>query len=314
MALAANSPLNWNILVPRNADFTEGRLRSSDHGAARGARIVGLSYPDVIRARTSFLSAGFDSVPGWASTMALPPDAKIAALKDPARRAELRAGAKSGQERGMPASFYEGIIIAETFHPSNEAFAGRTVSDIAAELGRDPFDVLCDVVIADDLRTGLVPVPMAADDEAWAERVKTWSDPRVVIGASDAGAHLDMLTSFDYSVRFLALARDHEALSLEAAVHRLTEVPAQLYGLRDRGRLAPGLCADLVVFDEATVDTGPVEWRDDLPAGSGRLYAEPFGIAHVVVNGTEIVREGRSTGALPGKVLRGGHDTFDHPG
>jgi N-acyl-D-aspartate/D-glutamate deacylase len=103
--------------------------------------------------------------------------------------------------------------------------------------------------------------------------------------------------------------RKRGLLSWEAAVHQLTEVPARLYGLRDRGRVAPGCFADLVVLDPATLGQRAEYTRDDLPGGAGRLYAEADGIEHVLVNGTEIVRGGELTGATPGAVLRSGVDT-----
>jgi N-acyl-D-aspartate/D-glutamate deacylase len=98
-------------------------------------------------------------------------------------------------------------------------------------------------------------------------------------------------------------------LSWEEAVHELTDVPARLYGLRDRGRLAPGWWADVVVFDPGRVGQLPERTRADLPGGASRLYAEAEGIEHVLVNGTEIARGGVFTGALPGAVLRSGTDT-----
>ena len=96
---------------------------------------------------------------------------------------------------------------------------------------------------------------------------------------------------------------------MEEAVRLLTDVPAKLYGLEGRGRLAEGAIADVVVFDPATVASGPVYTRHDLPGGAGRLYADAIGIEHVIVNGVEIVRGGKHTGALPGTILHSGRDT-----
>jgi N-acyl-D-aspartate/D-glutamate deacylase len=98
-------------------------------------------------------------------------------------------------------------------------------------------------------------------------------------------------------------------LSWEQAVRLLTDVPARLYGLRDRGRLVPGAFADIVVLDPASIGHRPIRTRDDLPGGASRLYAEATGVHHVLVNGAEIASEGEFTGARPGHVLRSGRDT-----
>ncbi|HUC05866.1 MAG TPA: amidohydrolase family protein, partial [Acidimicrobiales bacterium] len=103
--------------------------------------------------------------------------------------------------------------------------------------------------------------------------------------------------------------RKRQLLSWEEAVHQLTEVPARLYGLRDRGRLVEGGFADVVVFDPATIGHGAVRTRDDLPGGASRLYAEAEGIEHVLVNGTTIVERGEFTTERPGRVIRSGIDT-----
>jgi N-acyl-D-aspartate/D-glutamate deacylase len=89
----------------------------------------------------------------------------------------------------------------------------------------------------------------------------------------------------------------------------MTDAPARLYGLRDRGRLAPGARADIVVFDPATIGPGRVTTRADLPGGASRLYSEPEGISRVMVNGVTVARDGALTGATPGTVLRAGRDS-----
>jgi N-acyl-D-aspartate/D-glutamate deacylase len=145
----------------------------------------------------------------------------------------------------------------------------------------------------------------------WEQRAKVWADERVLIGGSDAGAHLDMIDTFAIPTSFLAnVLRKHKVISLEEAIRLLTDAPARLYGVRERGRLAPGWYADVLVFDPATVDCGPLYTRHDLPGGASRLYADGVGVKHVFVNGVEIVREGAETGNRPGTVLRSGRDTY----
>ena len=131
-----------------------------------------------------------------------------------------------------------------------------------------------------------------------------------VVGGSDAGAHLDMMCGATYSSFLVGEAvRDRGLLSIEEAVHQLTDVPARLYGVHDRGRLAPGWIADITVFDPETVGPRAERTRDDLPGGASRLTAEADGFSHVFVNGVEILQSGAFTGATPGELLRSGLHT-----
>jgi N-acyl-D-aspartate/D-glutamate deacylase len=118
-----------------------------------------------------------------------------------------------------------------------------------------------------------------------------------------------MMCGAVYSTSLLASVRDHATVSWEQAVQQLTSVPADLYGLVDRGRLVAGATADVTVFDPATVGAGPEQTRDDLPGGSSRIWSDALGVPYVLVNGVAVVAEGRPTGATPGTVLRSGRDT-----
>jgi N-acyl-D-aspartate/D-glutamate deacylase len=131
-----------------------------------------------------------------------------------------------------------------------------------------------------------------------------------VLGGSDAGAHVDLMCHANYPTVVLGEAvRDRGLLSVAAAVRLMTEVPARLYGLRGRGRVAEGWTADLVLFDPAAVATGPAATRHDLPGGAARLFAGSAGVEHVLVGGEEVVVAGAMTAARPGTVLRSGRDT-----
>jgi N-acyl-D-aspartate/D-glutamate deacylase len=309
MSREADRPLNWNVLVPNaaRAEIAWKALAASDYAAAHGGRVLALTVPDVMRTHLTF-KAGFvfDALPGWNKTMALEPADKMRALADPAERQRLREAAASpeaGMLRGV--ANWANMTIVETFAPENAKLVGQRVGDIAEERGQDPFDALLDIVLADELRT-VIP----GDDQAsWELRSDVWRDPRAVVGASDAGAHLDMLSTFSYSTAMLRSCRDRGLMALEEAVNLLTDRQARLYGLRERGRIAEGWYADLVVLDEDRVAPSPVVWRNDLPAGAGRLYAGAEGIDHVLVNGVEIVERGELTGARPGALLRSGRDT-----
>jgi N-acyl-D-aspartate/D-glutamate deacylase len=311
MSAAAGRPLNWNVLIVGTGNDTyHAQLEASDRAAEQGGRVLALTVPAVMQLHLNFRSGFlFDALPGWGPTMALPDDEKVRALGDPDVRRRLREGADSDTGLFRRLLRWDRLRIGETFASENEGLAGRTVAEVAAERGADPFDTMLDVVVTDDLRTVLMPPAMGDDPESWRMRSQAWRDPRVVVGASDAGAHLDMLATFSYSTSLLAASRSYGLLPLEEAVHLLTDVQARLYGIRERGRIAEGWYADLVVFDEERIKPGPVHTRYDLPAGAGRLYADAEGVEHVLVNGTQIVRAGALTGDRPGRLLRSGRDT-----
>ena len=129
---------------------------------------------------------------------------------------------------------------------------GRKIGAIAEGQGKQPFDCMLDLAISEDLLTSFMPTPIGDDEASWKLRAKVWRDPRAVVGASDAGAHLDMIDTFAFSTVLLGNARERELVPMEEAVRLLTDVPARLYGLKERGRLREGWLADVVVFDPAT--------------------------------------------------------------
>ncbi len=313
MSLLADRPVNWNVLgvSAMNADGAWSQLAAGTAAAERGATVVALTLPHSMQIRLSFEhGAILDGLPGWREVFALPVDERMVALSDPETRRRLDAGSQS-DEAGILRHLaqWDRLIFDETFAPENADVEGRSVREVARARGRAPFDALLDVVVADRLRTGLRP-PIATSEEDWVLRAQTWQDPRAIVGGSDAGAHLDTMCGAIYSTSMLGDGvRARGLLSWEQAVRQLTDIPARLYGLRDRGRLVPGAHADVVVFDPASIGHGVVRTRDDLPGGASRLYAEATGVCHVLVNGTEIARDGTFTGAVPGHVLRSGRDT-----
>jgi N-acyl-D-aspartate/D-glutamate deacylase len=131
-----------------------------------------------------------------------------------------------------------------------------------------------------------------------------------VLGGSDAGAHLDLMCHANYTTVVLGeLTRERHLFTIEQAVRQLTDVPARLLGLRERGQVAEGWHADLTVFDPERVGSAAAVARHDLPAGALRLFAESIGIEHVFVAGVEVVTDGQLTGARAGTVLRSGTHT-----
>jgi N-acyl-D-aspartate/D-glutamate deacylase len=309
MSRRADRPLNWNVLAVRAGSDHEHQLAASARAEALGGRVLALTLPGGTPPRLSFFTGfALDGLPGWRDTLGLPIPQRTVALADPAVRARLLAGSRApeaGTLRVLAA--WDRLVIMESPAPPYE---GRAVGDLAAEEGREPFDVLLDIVVADGLRTGFQPVFPPEPDEAWKLRADVWRDRYTVLGGSDAGAHLDMQCGAIYSTFLVGdCVRDKGLLTIEEAVHLLADAPARLYGLTGRGRIADGWSADLVLFDPARVGPGALRTRDDLPGGATRLYADATGVEHVIVNGVEIARAGEFTGDTPGTALRSGRDT-----
>ena len=313
MSARAQRPLNWNVLSHASTmmDRTRHQLRASDVAAEAGGRIVALSMPSIGGLKMSFASyCALYLLPNWGDVLYLDHDEKKAKLADPAVRQWLDEQARSSEGPFQFISTWANMEVGDTCAPENAGLTGRKVGEIAAERGVDPFDALLDIVVADDLRTALWPMSSDDIDLAWEQRAELWRDQRVLVGGSDAGAHLDRMCGARFPTEMLASAvRDRGLLSLEECVRLLTDEPAQLFGLKGRGRVAEGYCADLVVFDPETVASEPIVERTDLPGGCERLYAGAVGVEHVLVNGTEIITAGQPTGATPGTLLRSGRDT-----
>jgi N-acyl-D-aspartate/D-glutamate deacylase len=314
MSATANRPLNWNVLTvnQRDEDKIAHQLAAADVAAERGGRIIALSMPTVVPMNMSFRNfCAIFLIPGYADVMNLPVEERIEKLKDPEVRAnllELGQSKDAGVFRHV--ARWGSYIIGDTFAPENKQYEWRDVASIATEQGRGEFDVILDIVIADDLRTVLWPKSTDTDDATWAARVSAWRDPRVMIGGSDAGAHLDRMCGSNYPTAFLGdCLRGRKLVPVEEAVRMITSDPAELFGLVDRGVIREGAHADLVVFDPETIASEPARLIEDLPGGSPRLFAASIGVRRVLVAGTEIIVDGEPTGATPGSVIRSGSDT-----
>ncbi len=314
MSRRGNRRVNWNVMtVNSEAPMRHlNQIEASTKAAANGGTVIALTMPSIVSMNMSFGTfCALHLIPGWGEVMALPYPERMAELRKPEVRAALLA-ASQAKEAGVYTrlTHWDRYQIGDTYSAANAGLTGRTVADIAVERGQSPFDCLVDIVLADELRTVLWPLPSDDDELSWALRATVWSSEWVMLGGSDAGAHLDRMQGAQYPAQLLAdCIRGRKLTTVENAVRLMSDVPAQHFGLIDRGRVAPGYHADLVVFDPATVGSSPIRVVDDLPGGCSRLVADPYGFAHIFVNGVETWNAGERTGATPGKVLRSGTDT-----
>ena len=310
LSTAAQRPLNWNVLGAGQADLMENQLSASDLARANGGEVLALTVPQPITLRINLYGGFvFDAMDGWADLFKVSVDERIRILSDPAERARLDESARArGPMRNL--AVWEDLTVHAVFLDKNKSLEGKTVGEIAQLQGKAPFDAMLDLAIDEGLRTSFMPPAIGGDEALWQVRGELWKDDRTLIGASDAGAHLDMIDTFAFSTQVLGNGvRKYGVIDLEQAVHQMTQVPAEAFGLKQRGLLQPGYHADIVVMDPDTVGSGPVYMKTDLPCDEPRVYADAFGIEHVFVNGIQTIKDGAHTAELPGKVLRSGEDT-----
>ena len=221
---------------------------------------------------------------------------------DPTFRAEFRAACAA-----TPKAFsgqWQQTQVCKVGKAAHRTWLGKSIAELSQQAGTDPFDTFFDLALADDLETEF-SLAMLNFDLDLVEEVIT--DPRVLIGLSDGGAHVDMLCNAGYPTYLLGTwVRRRQAMSLERAVQRITSEPARFFGVLDRGVIATGKAADFVVFDPDTVDAGEKVMLNDLPGGERRFVQRAEGIHAVVVNGEIVLAHGEHSGALPGQMLRAG--------
>ena len=226
-------------------------------------------------------------------------------VSDPSFRDAIKAEART---TGVPLRFsyhqWDHMRIMEAARPENRDLVGRVVGDLAREAGKDPFDWYLDHCLDGEMDS-LVDCHMFNVDE---ERVKDLlAHPHGVLGLSDAGAHLSFLCDAGFGLHMLGhWARDRADLTLEQAVQSVTSRLADVYRIKERGRLEVGACADLLLFDPETVGRGERVRKWDLPAGADRVDTPPIGVEGVWINGRRVVNEEgvMKNGARPGRVLR----------
>ena len=274
-------------------------LRKAAPLIARGARPQTSPLPLTrdINMRSPFSFAAF---PSWNRVFVDKSKAAQAAIyADPAFRNQFREELK----RPMAFGNWERINVHEVASPALKALEGRSVADIAREQGKDGVDALLDLTLQADLD---IEFTMASFNTRVDRMTEILNDKSVLVALGDGGAHVDMLCDAGYPTYLLGTwVRERQALTLEEGVRRLTSDPAEVFGVKGRGRLAPGLAADVAIFDPARVgSTNRGERRFDLPGGAKRMVMPSRGVEYTVVNGAVTWQDGKLTGAAAGQVLR----------
>ena len=293
-------PFTWTaLLVVEGNPYHEEVMAEHDAAWAAGAEV----WPQVSCRPLVFqvnLEEPFtlNSRPSFQALMGKTREERVAAYRDPAWRASAWEDLESHFN-------WKSLSVAES--GACAELIDRQVVDLAEEGRKTPLDVILDISLADDLRTRFWSVVANNDPDGIASLL-----PRdhVLLGLADSGAHVSQLCDACFATDLLGnWVRDRGVMTIERAVHKLTGEPAQVYGLTDRGTIAPGKAADICVFDPETVAPGPLRRIRDFPADGERLTADaPVGVTHVLVNGTPIRLDGKPVenglDARAGRVLR----------
>jgi len=270
-----------------------------------GLPIFAMTQAKPFQNRYSLLDAQcFDEFPTWKAAMFSPVPVRKQMFADAELRRKLRAEAIEDQSPSVFPKRWDVIMVDHVKLENNKSLEGKSVQDIAEARKKDGLDCFLDLSLEEDLETRFVHINTQGDPKAVCEILK---HPAVMIGQSDAGAHMGYDARFGYCTAFLGRwVRGYGIMNLEEAVAKLTFRVASVFGLNDRGLLRPGLAADIAVFDPATINTLEPEYVRDLPGNETRMIQKAIGVPFTVVNGEIVIENGAPTGARPGKVLRPG--------
>jgi len=251
----------------------------------------------------------FDGVFHWRDLSACAVEERLRRMKDPSLRRELRHALDHPNTDGAKGSTLPPPPLANLFVDRSQrdpAAVGKSIAALAQERSQHAADVICDLAVADGLETQFL---WNSENEAWrTANAASQSSRHMIIGTGDGGAHADRDDGSEWSTYYIrSWLLDRELLPIEEGIRRITHLPAVLLGIQDRGLIARGYAADVVLLDPARLKLGTKQLVKDLPGGGERWQVRPHGVARVMVNGETIVQNGELTGTRAGRVLRVGN-------
>jgi N-acyl-D-aspartate/D-glutamate deacylase len=316
LAKTSGRPVNWNAIIydPTNPNVWRDQLKWTEE-VFREAVVLPVNICLPIEFEFKFETVGlFDQLPAWNEATVGTHEERKAKLSDPSRRPALRRDMENtptlmekrrddGEAAQISLFNWDKTTIAEVSLKKNKHLEGRTIAEVAQEMGKHPVDTMLDLAVEENLGTEFALHDFInGDEEAVSEIVK---HPMSLIGASDGGAHTKFLTTGRYPTHFLAhWVRDKQLMSLEEAHWRLSTMLGWAIGIRDRGWLREGMPADIVVYDLEKLQVLPTEIVTDLPNNDWRRVQKADGYHYTIVNGGITFEGQKCTGALPGKMLR----------
>jgi N-acyl-D-amino-acid deacylase len=316
LAEASGRTVVYNSLshTMRRPDEWKIHMARIEETAALGIRAYPMCSPNrITQDFTMKNSQVFRGLPTWHPILLMSDDEKLRLYADPEIRAKLHDEAvvnKPDAAVGISKTWWKYIWVNDPVLAKNKWMQFKSIGEIAEKEGKRVIDAFLDLVVEEKLETRFLQAENNIDDEALT---KILTHPNAVIGLGDGGAHVQFHGGYGYITRLLGeWVREKQVMSLEQAVRRLTFDSASTFGLYDRGLLRPGLAADIVIFDPATVKCGKEEVVHDFPAGGWRIKETSEGVSHTIVNGQVLLEDKKHTGALPGRVLRNTYYKANH--
>jgi N-acyl-D-amino-acid deacylase len=304
LAQESQRPVTWLALIhmPNMPGTCEQMLARVQPYMEKGLNIPPQMNPRPVTQfytfRNPFL---FSEMPSWKGAFNRTVEEQIALYRSAQFREAFRDDLKAGRGllfRGQ----WDRLHVTRVETEQNKQFLNKSLQEIAAELHKDPLDVLLDLAVEEKTALGVTVSIINSDPEAVG---KLLTLPNVLVGLSDAGAHVDQHCEAGVPTYILhEWVHKRQVLTLEEGVRRITSELADFLGLRTKGRVAQGMDADLVLFDPATVKPYPSEWVNDLPGGKPRLIERAEGIAYTLVNGEILFAHNQYQGGLPGRIVR----------
>jgi N-acyl-D-amino-acid deacylase len=309
LAEATGRTVVYNSLsqTVRSPDKWKQHMARVDETVAQGIRAYPMCSPNRVTQDFTMRNCQvFRGLPTWHPILLASDEEKLRAYADPAVRDKLHAEAVERsvpvQAVGFSKTWWDYMWVNEPALEKNRPLQFKSIGEIAQMQGKRVIDAFLDLVVEENLDTRFLQAENNIDNEAMT-RILTY--PNALVGLGDGGAHVQFHGGYGYTTRLLGeWVRERKVLTLEQAVRKLTFESASAFGIHDRGMLRPGLAADIVIFDPATVKAGKETVVHDFPAGGWRIKEEAEGVDYTIVNGQVLLDHGEHTGVLPGRVIR----------